>query len=517
MLFSMHSFLIRLWGVITNFYNISRHNAFDDENFRNVPQERMEAYHGSTLYAGNPKQGGRGNCNHMQSYCHSLSPVCHYSTPDRMHALTNVVRQRNPTNYRTPAHGHSQSALPRQLKIDVLSIGSLTRPEHHAAQQQTIARHKSVRNFIPVNEHSVFSPSLQTNCFDKMSQLDLRNLKTKCADSNMPHYKVFLQMQGAMSPESFCQQKVLAEVLLRTLQQYSNQKDDSGSNGSGGHGGSSPQEYPDYLLIIHDTTYINIEAYYWELLYHHKLRDKAKDDENDNVSDNGIGNDADTASHSILTSQSSNHIPALSSSIPWSLSGCIRRIPSDFQCPIPKTEYGLVLSKGLVQILNQPIVCSTAERRHPFCTHIVDTHQFNEQAYFKDGMSLIELFCAMVMTNRGPTTVDGGTGDITADALGCYQMNWLLGIAFRDYNLTEAAPRPSDSGSTSPPIFEAYGGSRHRGLGRKEDTKQLCGNIGADQCRPEAMYCTGIDADLQREYAKHNEHASPAGFHPAEL
>jgi hypothetical protein len=103
--FSSIAHYSRLFGYVTNFYNVSRHVT--DSAYANVPQARLEAYVGSEINAGDPHQGGRGLCEFHSGNCHSLSHACHYSTPEEMFAITDIVRQQSPGNFKEKKIGYN--------------------------------------------------------------------------------------------------------------------------------------------------------------------------------------------------------------------------------------------------------------------------------------------------------------------------------------------------------------------------------------------------------------------------
>jgi len=480
-----------MWGVITNFYNISRHNVANNPHFHNIPQERMEAYFGSELYAGNLKQGGRGNCDHQRSYCHSLSPVCHYTSPEQMHRLAERSRERNPTNYKPRKQITTKRidvVASNRLVIDVISIGSSLREAFHQAQFNTIGRHKSVRHFTRVNELDHPDP----NCLSTFGPEKQANLHRACQNDANSNYGMLKKMEGTVSPGEFCRQGLVSTSLLRAIQQYNN----------------ASSSYPDYVMVIYDDTYVNIEAMHGELLYRHPK--------------GGQNGDRSVAFADKLTSR------------PLALAGCERR---EGQAPFafPEMQYGLVLNRDLLRILGNPLHCrlSSGESGGGIERGVCDgirRNEYHEKDFFKDGMSLVELLHAMVPP-QGPTTSYINEGRDPGSSPGaCYQANWLLGMMFAsNYGLnalfsSDAAGGGGGSSNVtgseesvgSSTILDAYGGSRHVGMGKREKRKNLCENVGHSQCRSAAMYCAGIEPRHQMEYSKHNEQLSPSGFDSAE-
>lgn len=90
--FCLHSDWV--WGFISNFYNLSDHTIANDE-FASVPESRLEAYRGSELNAGDlDEHDNHGICEFQRGNCDVNAEACHYSTPEEMAYITDMVRQR---------------------------------------------------------------------------------------------------------------------------------------------------------------------------------------------------------------------------------------------------------------------------------------------------------------------------------------------------------------------------------------------------------------------------------------
>jgi hypothetical protein len=78
-----------LWGYFSNYYNLGDHS--DKEFFKDVPQDRMEAYNQSEFY------GLRRICNNKRKKrkrnCDASSPICHYIRPKDMLDLAKETLQ----------------------------------------------------------------------------------------------------------------------------------------------------------------------------------------------------------------------------------------------------------------------------------------------------------------------------------------------------------------------------------------------------------------------------------------
>jgi hypothetical protein len=220
----------RLFGFVTNFYNVSRHVLGDV--YADVPHARMESYLDSELYAGNMEQSGRGLCDFDLEYCHSYAPACHYSTPNRMRAITSIVRRRLPHKFRDERRDHSpvgwttmeaSSLVPPPLEkpitnipllvIDIVSVGSQTNSEgeYFQAQEETFGSHKSVRNFFKITNDDPI-----------------------CDSTN-----------ETLATESLCSQRHSILGLYKALLQYNEKR----------------QALPDYMILMKDDTFYNLEVF----------------------------------------------------------------------------------------------------------------------------------------------------------------------------------------------------------------------------------------------------------------
>jgi hypothetical protein len=351
-----------LWGIFSNFYNVSRHTA--EEKYKNVPQARMEAYMGSELYAGNPYQGGRGICDQTRDNCHSFARACHYSTPAQMAALTEISRQRNPDKFRrfrripdldvvfqetnTTRVAVETSAI-HPLVVDIVSIGSLNRPEYQEAQKETFGSHTIVRNFFNITERD--DDSL---CGTKLSVEDVGNIQKWCKskeDWDLQSKALMTSLQAFYGPSKgresqtgiaswMCAQNRAVQGLLKAMQHYN----------------STGQPLPDFLILMKDDTYYNIELF----------------QENFQV-----------RSHS------------QSPSTPLALAGCMDA-QKGMPFTSPDTGFGLMLSRGALKNMLRPLYCQPGppSRDHREVCSRLEENQIGERSLYREGMSLAGLMYA---------------------------------------------------------------------------------------------------------------------------
>jgi hypothetical protein len=138
-----------------------------------------------------------------------------------------------------------------QLVIDILSIGSTSRPELHAMQQRTFGSHATVRHFFTVTEGN----DTDTKCAEQLTNEQVIEIAAFCRSSkNVPGIKFRLLKElffEKRSPGWACAQKRPLDGLYSVLMKYK-------------HGEILP---PHYLFIIDDDTYINMAAIN-HILYH---------------------------------------------------------------------------------------------------------------------------------------------------------------------------------------------------------------------------------------------------------
>jgi hypothetical protein len=364
----------------------------------------MEAYFDSELYAGNLKNGGRGNCDFGKDYCHSLAPVCHYVTPRTMYVLHELTRQRHPSKYRyqdqdqdrhdggagpafkdpqqTPPPPPPPNALLQEaadglsleeeqpiIVVDIISVlSSNKRLNHQKVQRESLERHISVRNFVSFSESDV--PG--RNCSQQLSRQEAKDIVAKCKTREYPKGQTIM----ASSQKFFgkrdvtdvvgwlCRQALPIASLFQTLKQYEMDK----------------TPLPDYLLLLKDTTYYNMEVLHEELQFRPDRANWTKS----------------------------------SSAAPWGMSGCLRKIDGmPFKYPI--VSFGLVFSKGTLQMLTEPLYCKDRhgtengtgssvldEWKQDACDRIQE-NGIGERDFFRNGMHLLSLFNALATR---PTTKD---------------------------------------------------------------------------------------------------------------
>lgn len=400
--------LLRMWGYITNFYNVSRHVR--DAAYSNVPHARMEAYLGSELNAGNIQQGGRRLCDFQRGNCHARAHACHYSTPDEMNAVTDIVRGSHLQQFRLKrakdekllgqeGNNHLvETPSPSSLVVDILSIGSTDRARYHQAQQKTMGSHDSVRLFFNVTEVDDFDPL----CRDKTQKLPSVRAKKilnwcRSKEWNSTRQRLMKDLQPSFHPPAeiyenekqlpnwLCAQRRPIIGLHKVLRHYYGDKSSTASN--------LKATLPEFLIMMADDTYYNMK------IFPEMFR---------NIRYNGKNNN-DT-----------QKMQTLKPSYSLAVSGCLTQhiaYDGNLTFAAPNTGFGLILSRAVLENLKRPINCGQSPNRDGnLCDHISKDF-IGEKSLFVDGMGVIDLMYAYATHQSFGEFKDWTTGY-------CLQSDW---------------------------------------------------------------------------------------------
>ncbi len=364
----------------------------------------------------------------------------------------------NSTMYNTHASALSFQFPSSNLTIDILSIGSLSRPDNLQAQRETMGRY--VRSFIGVTEADDHS---EPNCF--LAREDAEKIAEHCKiprekGSDPPSLdqpysvlylrrQVYAQWSGFLSKREnpggwLCAQKRAndgLQMVLRQLRQPS-------------------ATLPDYLLLIDDDTFVDIPqlTYYLQTIH----------------------------------PDSSN---------PLVMAGCLIRFKESFT--IPFGGFGTYLSKGALVRLLTPISCANTKA---IALSDIDFNQnacyrlqqnlFGERQYFQEGMSLAELMHAYVSTYRFADHPSW-----TNESSYCVHSDWVWGYFFNYYNVGDALNHPKHPQSynkmTSYRLSEQYAMKWGLSIQQRMAIEGQCRYT--KTCPPEAHMCHYVTADQIRQ------------------
>lgn len=229
--------------------------------------------------------------------------------------------------------------LTKNQMIDIISVGSLLKESFQDAQQRTFGSHPSVRNFYRVTEMS----DTDRECFTDLTTDQMREIINFCSVGDgrtIPGMFRKNLFQPKKQAGWICAQKRPIDGLFHVLQQY-----------------RDGLEVPEYLFIIDDDTYVNMDS---------------------------------------LTDTLHNEFPFQT---PQLVAGCNFVFLKHNSFTFPYGGFGSFLSKAAINRLLQPIDCSTREARSGrlldhfsrlACSRL-GQNLMGENIFFEDGMSVADL------------------------------------------------------------------------------------------------------------------------------
>lgn len=278
--------------------------------------------------------------------------------------------------------------IARHTVIDILSIGSKVRPAYQDAQEATFG--SDVRRFVRITEDFDSEPSCPTNltltavvkiilfCKRKRHVKPIRQAKLQVGDKSLRHWNYmrtkFMSIPKMMRKANpvgwLCAQKRPLEGFYSYMQRYRT-KDLQPFYTLASDGVFvqpelwSQEELPDYLLVVDDDTYVNVQ---------------------------------------LIEPELASRFPSTSA---YAVAGCMIRPRGDDKSKanftFPHGGFGLVLSKPVLVNFLHPIHCWNVARRDndvdgfasKVCSQLAD-NLIGEQPLFQDGMSVLDLIQAYV-------------------------------------------------------------------------------------------------------------------------
>ncbi|GAX15506.1 hypothetical protein FisN_8Lu242 [Fistulifera solaris] len=345
----------------------------------------------------------------------------------------------------------AQETSPAALIFDILSIGSLSRPDFLQAQRETMGRY--ARLFVGVTEEDDHSEpnclltredAEQITTFCKVGRNSVRNLPL-----DQPYTALYIKRQnygGNLSKKNnpggwLCAQKRANDGLQIVLQKL------------------RQSTLPDYLVMIDDDTFVDLP-------------------------------------------QLSHHLQTIypDSSKPVVMAGCLIRFGETFTVPIGGS--GVILSKGALIRLLKPILCTntTSSNDDEFLQNAcfrLQQNLFGERQYFRENMSLADLMHAYVSTNRFANHASW-----TKESSFCLHSDWIWGIFFNFYNVGDALDHPRHPQPYNRITSYRLSEDNFRDLPNAQ-TRPLLGQCRyVRSCPPEAHICHYVTADQIRQEGK---------------
>lgn len=187
-----------------------------------------------------------------------LSRVSEYSSTENS-MIQSAVKSSSASVEMKTNHPDTSIKPDNNLKwtVDILSIGSKTRPGHQQAQLETFASHPYVRHSMFVNELN----DTEADCHTKLTANDVHAIRYRCS-RHSTKYKVLQQLFRGLfaSPQYLerkgnvvgwlCAQKRPIDGLQLLYQRHYYSSEHT----------LDPSSLPDYLLLIDDDTYVNVPS-----------------------------------------------------------------------------------------------------------------------------------------------------------------------------------------------------------------------------------------------------------------
>ena len=124
--------------------------------------------------------------------------------------------------------------------IDIVTIGSLSNIVNQNAQKQTFGSHRFVRNFFPITELN----DTDIHCSTNLTFDQYQRVVASCVKDQNLKLPTTLFLPRNNSTEWLCAQKRPIDGLLLALKKYKSWR----------------SSIPDYLILINDDTYLNMDA-----------------------------------------------------------------------------------------------------------------------------------------------------------------------------------------------------------------------------------------------------------------
>ncbi|GAX19467.1 hypothetical protein FisN_19Hh041 [Fistulifera solaris] len=350
----------------------------------------------------------------------------------------------------------SWSSVPN-LTIDILSIGSLSRPDLLQAQRETMGRY--VRSFTGVTEADDHSePQCSISRHDAKAiaehcQFNRHHVPKLSPKDREPFSELYFWRRMYADWNTFlskrdnpggwlCAQKRANDGLQIVLQQM------------------MQTTLPDYLLLVDDDTFVDMPQ----------------------------------LTHYLQTIH-------LNSSEPLVMAGCLMRSLTSFT--IPFGGFGTVLSKGSLMRLLTPISCANVSSLAPSdddfiqnACYRLEQNPYGERQYFEERMALKDLMHAYVSTHRFADHASW-----TEESSFCVHSDWVWGYFFNYYNVGNAMDDPKYPQAHN--RFTSYRLSETHSVKGPLNVQHRLGVEGEcrykTSCPPNAHFCHYVTAEQIRQ------------------
>lgn len=220
--------------------------------------------------------------------------------------------------------------------VDIISIGSLLKQEFHQAQMRTFAQHQSIRHFFPITEKN----DTDATCFMELTTDQLTNIIDFCSNTDQKSFISTTIRKKLFQPKRhtgwMCSQKRPLDGLYQVLEKYRTKE----------------ITVPDYLFIIEEDTFLNMDDLLLDLLRNHP------------------------------------------SDKPKAIAGCNRDLRKTGGITFPESGFGSYFTKAAVERFIAPFYCDGRDQHSTINCWRKNMNDLGEKTYYEEGMSVHQLMHA---------------------------------------------------------------------------------------------------------------------------
>jgi len=226
--------------------------------------------------------------------------------------------------------------------VDVISVGSLLKKEYHQAQMRTFAQHRSIRHFYPITEKN----DTDATCYTQLTTDQLDKIINFCSNTEQESYISTTLRKNLFKPQRhtgwLCAQKRPLDGLYQVLEKYKNKE----------------ETIPDYLFIIEEDTFLNMDALMLDLLRNYPAN-KTK-----------------------------------------AISGCNNEFLKTSRISFPEGGFGSYFTRAAIERFIQPFYCDGRDQQSILNCWRKNVNALGEKEYYHGGMSVHELMHNFTMAHQ---------------------------------------------------------------------------------------------------------------------
>jgi len=229
-----------------------------------------------------------------------------------------------------------------QTVVDVISVGSLLKQDFHQAQLRTFAKHPAIRDFYPITEKN----DTDATCFTDLTSDQLDSIVDFCANTKHQSYISTTLRKNLFHPKKhsgwMCSQKRKLDALFLVLEKFKRNE----------------ASIPDYLFIIEDDTYINMDTLLVDLQKHYPPDQ------------------------------------------PFAVAGCNRDFLKSSGITFPEGGFGSFFTRRAIERFLQPVYCDGRDQHSHIGCWRLNINALGEKSYYTEGMSVHELMHAFTSAHK---------------------------------------------------------------------------------------------------------------------